>query len=143
MTKFITTALKSIICNYSVPYKLVKRIIIAVGGEDRQDKQVIPKNYTPFTNCISETDDKNVDNAAIFDVPMPVHNLLEYSDNFSNTPRKFWQYCIDEPNGSIANSESCKYRLKFTGNTNTTTTTNAAIAVSLKCPGILRELMKW
>ena len=48
--------LKSVICYCSVPYKLVKRTITAVGGEDKQDEQGIFKNYTSFTNCISETD---------------------------------------------------------------------------------------
>ena len=95
----------------------------------------------PFTNCISETGNTNLDIAVIFDVVMPVFNLLEYSDNFSNTSRKFWQCWIGEPNGNIANSELFMHRLKFTGNTNTTSITDAA--VPLKHPRISRELMVW
>ena len=102
ITRFKTSMLKSIFCNYSLPYKLVKKAITAVGGEDRQDKWVIFKSYTPFTKSISEADNTKVDSAEIFDVVMPVYNLLEYSDNFFNTSRKFWQYCVEEPNGNIA-----------------------------------------
>ena len=61
LTKFKATILKSIICNYSVSYNLVERVITSVGGENRQDKRVIFKNYTPFTKGISETDNAKVD----------------------------------------------------------------------------------
>ena len=36
--------LKSVICNGSVPYKLVKRTVTAVGGEDKQDEQGMFRN---------------------------------------------------------------------------------------------------
>ena len=68
----------------------------------------------------SESLDPPLDNAEILDVVMPVYNLLEYNDHFSSTSRKFWQYCLDEPNGNVVNSESFNYRLKFTSTTNIT-----------------------
>ena len=66
LTKFKATILKSIICNYSVSYNLVERVITSVGGENRQDKRVIFKNYTPFTKGISETDNAKVDKKGEF-----------------------------------------------------------------------------
>ena len=68
----------------------------------------------------SESLDPPLDNTEILDVVMPVYNLLEYSDHFSSTSRKLWQYCIDESNGNVFNSESFKHRLKFTSTTNIT-----------------------
>ena len=64
LTKFKATILKSIIYNYSVSYNLVERVITATGGENRQDKRIIFKNYTPFTKGISETDNTKVDKEA-------------------------------------------------------------------------------
>ena len=33
---------------------------------------------------------------------MPVHNLIEYSDNYSDTPRNPWQFKRDESPLTIA-----------------------------------------
>ena len=41
------------------------------------------------------------------DVAMPIHILIEYSNNYSETSRTLWQYCRDEPavndNGAVVN----------------------------------------
>ena len=42
---------------------------------------VIFKNCT---DCISEISNKEIDNAKDIDVIMPIYNLIEYSDNYSN-----------------------------------------------------------
>ena len=34
---------------------------------------------------------------------MPMHNLIEYSDNYSETFGILWQYCRDEP--ALANND--------------------------------------
>ena len=47
---------------------------------------------------------------------MPMYNLIEYTENYSKTSRKIWQYYKDEPNDNLANSESFKSRVKITGN---------------------------
>ena len=44
-----------------------------------------------------------------------------------------WQYCKDEPNDNIANSESFKYKIKIIGKTpDNGNTKNTKIIVSLK-----------
>ena len=40
---------------------------------------------------------------------MPMYNLIEYSDNYSKTSGRLWQYyCKDGPNDNLADSESFK-----------------------------------
>ena len=36
---------------------------------------------------------------------MPMHILIEYSDNYSKTTRSLLQYCRDEPNNVITEPE--------------------------------------
>ena len=40
------------------------------------------KNCAPFTDCISETNNTQVDNAKYIDIVMPMYNLIEYSNIF-------------------------------------------------------------
>ena len=48
---------------------------------------------------------------------MPMHNLIEYSDNYSKTFASLWQYYKDAPNDNSADSESFKSIIKIEGNT--------------------------
>ena len=123
--KFKTTMLKSSLCDYSDSYILVKgTIIIAGAGDyaaarqaDERDKGVIFKNCAPFTNCIREIDNTQVDSAKDIDIVVPMYNLIEYSDNYRKTSGRLWQYYRDEPNNNLANSESFKFKVKITGKT--------------------------
>ena len=45
-------------------------------------KKVIFKNCAPFTKCISEINDTQVDNAKDIDVVMSMYKLTEYSDSY-------------------------------------------------------------
>ena len=91
--KFETTMLKSSLCGYSDAYIIVKgKITITGEGEnaaarqaDERDKGVVFKNCAPFTNCISEINNTQVDNAKDIDIVMPMYNLIEYSDNYAKT----------------------------------------------------------
>ena len=86
--KFKTTMLKSSLCDYSDAYILVKvKITITGAGNDaaarqvdERDKGVAFKNYTPLTNCISEINNTQIDNAKDIDIVMPMYNLIEDSD---------------------------------------------------------------
>ena len=55
------------------------------------------KNCTPFTDCISEINNKGIDHAKDIDVVMLMYTLIEYGDNYLKTPRSLWQYYRDEP----------------------------------------------
>ena len=123
--KFKTTMLKSSLWDYSDAYILVKGTITIEVAEadavarqaDERDKGVIFKNCAPFTNCISEINNTQVDNAKDIDIVMPMYNLIEYSDNYAKTSGSLWHYYRDEPNNNLADSESFKFKVKITGKT--------------------------
>ena len=75
------------------------------------------KIVLPFTNCISEIINTQVDHAKDIDIVMPMYNLIEYSDNYAKTTGSLWQYFRDEPNDDVEDSESFKSKIKITGKT--------------------------
>ena len=42
---------------------------------------------------------------------MRMHNLMEYSDNYSGSAASLWQYCKGEPKDSITDYYSFKFEL--------------------------------
>ena len=52
---------------------------------NNRNTKVIFKNCAPFTNCISEINNTQIDNTKDIDVVMSMYNLIEYSDNYSKT----------------------------------------------------------
>ena len=46
-----------------------------------------------------------------------MYNLIEYSDSYSKTSGRLWQYYKDEPNDNLTDSESFKSKIKIRGNT--------------------------
>ena len=83
--------LKSSLCDYIDAYILVKGTIsvnntaAAGAAVNNDDIKVIFKNCAPFTNCINEINNIQVDNAKDIDIVMPMYNLIEYSDNYAKT----------------------------------------------------------
>ena len=81
--------LKSSLCDYSDACIHVKGTITvnntaaADADEDNTNKKVIFKNCAPFTKCVSEINNTNVDDAKDIGVIIPMYNLIEYSDNYS------------------------------------------------------------
>ena len=123
--KFKTTMLRSNLCDYADAYILVKgNITIAGTGADdaakrldERNKGVIFKNCPPFTKCISRINNIDIDNAQDIDIVMPMHNLIEYINNYLKTSGSLWQYYKEDPNDNIIRSESFKSKLKITGKT--------------------------
>ena len=117
--------LKSSLFDYSDAYILVTGTITINGAgadaaarqADERDKGVAFKNCAPFTNCISEINNTQVDNAKDIDIVMPMYNLTEYSDNYAKTTGSLWQYFRDEPDDNKEYSESFKSKIKITGKT--------------------------
>ena len=103
--KFKTTMLKSSLCDYSDTYILVKgKITITGAGDnaaarqtDERGKGVAFKNCAPFTSCISERNNTQIDHAKYIDIVMPMYNLIEYSDDYAKTFGRLLQYYRDEP----------------------------------------------
>ena len=48
---------------------------------------------------------------------MPMYNLIEYSDNYSETSGSLWQYYKGDPNDNLKDSESFKSKVKITEKT--------------------------
>ena len=148
--KFLTSSLESNLCDYSDAYILVTgnitvtRTIAAAAGGDPQRKQplnaatqVIFKNCAPFKKCFTEIDGTLVDEMDFINIRMPMYNLIEYSDNYSDTSGSLWFFKRDEintdANVSPANSSSFKYKSSIIGNTEADRTKNGVkIAVPLK-----------
>ena len=140
--------LKSSLCDYSDAYILVKGTIsvnntaAADAAANNANKKVIFKDCAPFTNCISEINNTQIDNAKDIDIVMPVYNLIEYSDNYAKTTGSLWQYCKDIPARNDNNeivfftrnnlTDSFNVKVKITGQTGNNGTKNVEIMVPLK-----------
>ena len=115
---------KSRLFGYSDAYILLRGTITITGAgddaaeerADERNKGVIYKNCAPFISSKIEIGNTEIDNAKVVDVVQPMSNLIEYTDNYSETSGNFWQYYKDEPNDSLAESGSFKYKVKITRN---------------------------
>ena len=83
--------------------------------------QVGFKNCTPFKKCRTEINETFVDDAEHINIAMPMYNLIEYSNNYSDTSGSLWQFKRDETEGYVDltnnNSSSFKYKSSFIGDT--------------------------
>ena len=87
--KFETETIKSSLCDYSDAFILVTGNI-TVAANNNTD--VAFKNCTPFSTCITKIGDEFVDEANHIYIAMPMYNLIEYSDNHSDTSGSLWQF---------------------------------------------------
>ena len=140
--------LKSSLCNYSDTYMLVKGTITVpnTSAADKNainvGKKVIFKNCAPFTKCISEINNTQVDNAKDIDVVMSMYKSTEYSDSYLKKSGSLWQYCKDilavNDNGDIVDfnevniTDLFNFKEKITGETGDDRTKDVKIMVPLK-----------
>ena len=69
----------------------------AGAAANNTNEKVTFKNCAPFSDCIIETNNTQIDDAQKIDVVMPMYNLMQYSDAYSETSGNLWQYYRDEP----------------------------------------------
>ena len=146
---FKTFVAGSKLCDCSDAYILVKGTIAvsntagAGAAVNNTDKKVIFKNRAPFTNCITEINNIQIDDGQNIDVVMPMYNLIEYSDAYSKTSGSLQQYYRDEPAlhnkgnnidfpADNNNSASFKFKQKITGQAKNSGTKDAEIMVPIK-----------
>ena len=123
--KFKTSIIKSNLCDCSDVYILVIRTITitragaddAAKRADEGNKAVIFKNCVPFTECISNVNNSQIENAKDIDVVMVMNDLILYSDNYLKISGSLWQCYRDKPNDNMTKSESFISKIKITGNT--------------------------
>ena len=134
--KFLTSSLESNIFDYSDAYILVtgnitvtRTIAAAAAGGNAQRKQpldafrqVIFKNCAPFEDYRTEITDTFTDYANFLNTAMPMYNLIEYSENYSDTPGSSWDFkrdeIVDNPDvTNDGNAPSFKNKASIIGNT--------------------------
>ena len=116
--KFLTSSLESSLCDYSDAYILVTGNIRITRANN--NIKAVFKNCAPFKNCRTEINETFVDKTEHINIAMPMYNLIEYSDNYSDTSGSLWQFKRDEIEGNnnltVDNSSSFKYKSNIIGN---------------------------
>ena len=118
--KFKTTVLKSSLCDYSDAYIRPKGNVTV---NNQQLQVLIQIIQIAYTNCISQINNTQIDNAKDTDIVMSMYNLIEYSDNYSKTSGSLSQYYRNESalnNATLLdnfprNSALFKFKQKTTG----------------------------
>ena len=67
------------------------------AAPNKRNKEVVFKNCAAFTDCTSEINNTQIDNAKDIDVVMEMYNLIEYRENYSQISRRLWLYYGDQP----------------------------------------------
>ena len=91
--KFETESLKSSLCDYSDAFILVTGDIRVAANNDTD---VAFKNCPPFSICKTDINDVFTDEANHIYITVPMYNLIEYSDSYSDTSGSLWQFKRDE-----------------------------------------------
>ena len=122
--KFETESFKSSLCYYSDAFILVTGDITVNAGNDTH---VAFKNCALFSKCKTKIYDAFIDEANHIYIAMPMYNLIEYTDNYSDTSGSLWQFKRDEvlannadlsiDNNGKFNSQSFKYKAALVGKT--------------------------
>ena len=78
------------LCDYSHAYILATGNIGVVGANNNTELGF--KNCTPFRKYRTEISDTFIDEAEDINIAMPMYNLIEHSDNYSDTSGSLWQF---------------------------------------------------
>ena len=117
--KFETETTTSSVCNYSDAFILVTRNITVTANDDTN---VRFKNYAPFSKCKTIINDVFVDQVNHIYIAITMYNLIQYSDNYSDTSESFRHFKRDKVPANNAelisnNSQSFKYKAVLVGKT--------------------------
>ena len=122
--KFSIKSIESSLCNYYDAYILVTGNTNVTAGDN--NTKVAFKNSAPFKKYRTEINRTFVDDANFINITIPVYNLIEYSDNYSDASGILWQFKRDEQpidingvfiNITAKNASSLKYKSIVIGNT--------------------------
>ena len=117
--KFLTKSIESSHCDYSDAYILVTgnitvtRTIAAVGNCN---------NCAPFKDCRTEINVAFVDYTDFINIAIPMYDLIEYSDNYSDSSGSLWDFKRDKlaNNANVTdddNAPSFKYKADLIADT--------------------------
>ena len=132
LIKLLTKSIELSLCDYSDAYILVTGNIAVTktiaapasspAGTESQRKQplieatqVAFKTCAQFEKCSTEIDGTLVDKSNFINIRMSMYNLIEYSDNYSDTSGSLWGFKRDEINNNADvtnddNAFSFKYK---------------------------------
>ena len=118
--KFLTRSIESSLCDYSDAYILVTCNITATPNNAAT--QVVFKNCAPFEKCRTEINETFIDEVTHINITMPMYNLIEYSDNYSDTSGSLWHFKRYEitNNADVTNDDnapSFKHKASLIGDT--------------------------
>ena len=147
--KYKMSMIRTNLCDFSDAYLLFKGTIsvsniAALGAAvNNTNKEMIFESCAPFSNCITKINNTQGENAEYIDIVLPMYNLIECSDAYSNTIGSLWQYYRDEPalddNGNITdfhtnnnNSGSFKFKQQIAEKAANRGPKNVEIIVPLK-----------
>ena len=116
---FKTENVKSSLCDYSDALILVTGNITVTANDDTD---IAFKNCAPFCTCKTVINDVYIDEANHIHIVMTMYNLIEYSDNYSDTLGSLWQLkryevSAGSVNLTVDNSQSFKYKAALLGKT--------------------------
>ena len=119
MVKIDTDVVKPFLCDYADAYILVTGDITVFGGND--DTKVAFKSWHPFIKGKIHLNDTHVDESDHLDLIMHMYNLIEYSDNHSDSTASLYPFKRQEPLANnaditVAGSSSFKYKSNLLGN---------------------------
>ena len=114
--------LRSDLCDYSDAYIVVKGTMIfslllqmkMIGLRKMLRLKIM------LRSCISKINITLIDNAEDLDIVMPMYIQLEYSQNYSMTSGKLWNYYrdkIDDVHDNASDGKSFNYKTKIVGKT--------------------------
>ena len=133
--KFLTGPIEFSLSDYSDVCILVTSSITATPNNAATQ---VFKNCAPFEKCRTEINETFIDEATHINITMPMCNLIEYSDNYSDTSGSFWHFKRDEitNNADVTNDDnapSFKHKTSLIGDTRNNGRKNGRkIAVPLK-----------
>ena len=111
---FDTKIVRPFLCDYSDAYILVTGYIKVQNGNDAT--RVAIKNCHPFTRATFKLNNEQVYTAGNLDLTMNLYNMLEYSDNYTDTTGFLYQYKRPEPrnnNDNIVNLSTALSSFKY------------------------------
>ena len=104
--QLLTNSSESSLCDYSDAYILVTgnitvtRTIAVPAGSSAGNQNPkenyhllqLHKHYAPFEKFSTEIDGTLVDEVNFINITMPIYNLIEFSDNYSDTSVRLWNF---------------------------------------------------
>ena len=88
--KFETKVIKPNLLNYADAYILLTENIKITGV--CADTNIAFKNCAPFRRCLTHINYEYVETAENLDIIMPMYNLIEYSDNNTDSSGSLYQF---------------------------------------------------